>query len=70
MFKVFLLFSEIYFSLFSILFFLAFLVHKTFCNLPSKDFHMQTVMGGGECWQGRERGDSLRRCLRVVTDAL
>lgn len=55
MFKVFLLFFLRFIS-HSFLFFdfdfpsmkrvfLAFLVHKTVCNLPSKDFHMQTARG-------------------------
>lgn len=56
MFKVFLLFFLRFIS-HSFLFFvfpsmkrvfLAFLVHKTVCNLPSKDFHMQTARRGGE----------------------
>lgn len=34
--------------------FLAFLVHKTVCNLQSKDFHMQTARRGGE---GECRGE-------------
>lgn len=54
MFKVFLLFFLRFIS-HSFLFFvfpsmkwvfLAFLVHKTVCNLPSKDFHMQTARRG------------------------
>lgn len=59
MFKVFLLFFLRFIS-HSFLFFvfpsmkrvfLAFLVHKTVCNLPSKDFHMQSArrVGEGEC---------------------
>lgn len=70
MFKVFLLFFLRFIS-HSFLFFvfpsmkrvfLAFLVHKTVCNLPSKDFHMQTVRGEGRGSAGGEFPSTLSSC--------